>query len=56
MFIDSQSLIGDGFYLDLAMVEARSLFQRAPRQVGVWRRLLASTSADPRDGSVFSIL
>jgi hypothetical protein len=29
MFIDSQSLIGDGAFLDMAMEEARRLFQRA---------------------------
>jgi hypothetical protein len=29
MFIDSQSLVGDGASLDLAMVEAHPLFQRS---------------------------
>jgi hypothetical protein len=29
LFIDSQSLIGDGAFLDLAMEEVRRLFQRA---------------------------
>jgi hypothetical protein len=28
LFIDSQSLVGDGAFLDLAMEEARRLFQR----------------------------
>jgi hypothetical protein len=34
MFINSQSLVGDDVFLDLAMVEARRFFWRA-----LWRRL-----------------
>jgi hypothetical protein len=33
LFIDSQSLVGDGVSFDLAMVEARRLFQR----LSMWR-------------------
>jgi hypothetical protein len=32
MFINSQSLVGDGASLDLAMVEARRLFQCSSRR------------------------
>jgi hypothetical protein len=32
LFIDSQSLVGDGALLDLARVDARRLFQRASRR------------------------
>jgi hypothetical protein len=32
LFIDSQSLVDDGVSLDLAMVEARRLFQHTSRQ------------------------
>ena len=32
LFIDSQSLVGDGAFSDLAMVEARRLFRRSPRR------------------------
>jgi hypothetical protein len=32
LFIKSQSLVGDGGLLDLAMVKARPLFQRAARR------------------------
>jgi hypothetical protein len=40
LFIDSQNLIGDGASLDLAMEEARHLFQRAS-----WWRWSVATAA-----------
>jgi hypothetical protein len=36
LFIDSQSLVGDGAFLDLAMVEARRLFRCMPWQRWSW--------------------
>jgi hypothetical protein len=36
LFIDSQSLVGDGVCLDLAMVEARCPFRRASRRHWSW--------------------
>jgi hypothetical protein len=36
LFIDSQSLVGDGAFLDLAMVEARRLFLRSSRRRWNW--------------------
>jgi hypothetical protein len=43
LFIDSQSVVpvSDGAHSDLAMVEARRLFQRACSSVGVWWRPMA---------------
>jgi hypothetical protein len=40
LFIDSQSLVGDGAFLDLAMMEARRFFRHAP-----WRRWSWATTA-----------
>jgi hypothetical protein len=40
LFIDSQSLVGDGAFLDLAMEEARRLFQHAS-----WRRWSVGAAA-----------
>jgi hypothetical protein len=54
MFIDSQSLIGDDVFLDLAMVEARHFFGVRFGGVGVEQRPLASVVAgNPRDRFVF---
>jgi hypothetical protein len=36
LFIDSQSLVGDGAFLDLAKVEARRLFLRSSRRRWNW--------------------
>jgi hypothetical protein len=36
LFIDSQSLVGDGAFSDLAMVEVRRLFQRSSRRHWSW--------------------
>jgi hypothetical protein len=36
LFIDSQSLVGDGDLLDLAMMEARRFFRRVSRQHWNW--------------------
>jgi hypothetical protein len=44
LFIDSQSLVGDGASSDLAMVEARRLFQRP---------LALASAGNSRDGSEF---
>jgi hypothetical protein len=49
MFMDSQSLVGDGTSLDLAMVEARRLFQRVSRR----RWNLAASAENPKDSSIF---
>jgi hypothetical protein len=49
MFIDSQSLIGDGASLDLAMVEARRLFQCVSRRH--WN--LAASAENPKDSYIF---
>jgi hypothetical protein len=48
LFIDSQSLIGDGAFLDLAMVETRHLFFCPPR-----RRLATVVAGNSRDLFVF---
>jgi hypothetical protein len=40
LFIDLQSLFGDGAFLDLPIVEARRLFQHAP-----WRRRRLAAAA-----------
>jgi hypothetical protein len=45
LFIDSQSLIGDVAFLDLAMVKIECLFQRAFSGVKVLQRALTSASA-----------
>jgi hypothetical protein len=36
LFIDSQSLVDDGAFSDLAMVEAQRLFQRSSRRRWSW--------------------
>ena len=36
LLINSQSLVGDGVFSDLAMVEARRLFRRSPRRRWSW--------------------
>jgi hypothetical protein len=36
LFIDSQSLVGDGAFSNLAMVEARRLFRRSSRRCWSW--------------------
>jgi hypothetical protein len=47
LFMDSQSLVGDGASLDLAM---------DLDGVGVWRKPLAwATKGNSKDGSLFSI-
>lgn len=48
LFINLQSLVGDGAFLDLAMVEARRLFLRSSRRHleldgGCWLRWLQET-------------
>jgi hypothetical protein len=40
LFIDSQSLVGNGIFLDLEMVEARYFFHRA----SPWRLSWAATA------------
>jgi hypothetical protein len=41
LFIDSQSLVGDGAFSNLAMVKARRFFRRAP-----WRRWSLAAAAN----------
>jgi hypothetical protein len=54
LFIDSQSLVGDGASSDLAMVEAQRLFQRSCRRRWSLSWPLASaTAGNLRDGSEF---
>jgi hypothetical protein len=36
LFIDSPSLVGDGIFLDLAMVEARLSFWRVCQRRWIW--------------------
>ena len=36
LFIDSQSLVGDGAFVNLAMVEVWHLFRRASRRYWTW--------------------
>jgi hypothetical protein len=48
LFIDSKSLVGDGVSLDLAMVEARHLFQRTSR----WRWSLAAAASFGECGKI----
>jgi hypothetical protein len=56
LFIDSQSLVGDGAFSDLAMVETRHLFRCSSRRcwsyVG-WRPLVTVVAGNPRDHFVF---
>ena len=54
LLIDSQSLVGDGAFSDLAMMEARRLFRRSSWRRGVGRRPLATVVAgNPKDRFVF---
>jgi hypothetical protein len=54
LFIDSQSLVGDGAFSDLAMVEAQRLFGIRLGGAEVGRRPLATVVAgNPRDHFVF---
>jgi hypothetical protein len=57
MFMDTQILVGDDAYLDLAMLEARRLFKMHLRDFRVWWQPLDSTrAANSRDGYIFSIV
>jgi hypothetical protein len=49
MFIDSQSLVGDGAFSDLAMVEAQHLFRRSSQR----RPLATVVVGNTRDCFVF---
>jgi hypothetical protein len=54
LFIDSQSLFGDGAFSDLALVEARRLLRRSSWRRWRWRRPLVTVVAgNPRDRFVF---
>jgi hypothetical protein len=44
LFIDSQSLVGDGASSDLTMVEARRLFERLFRRL--WRLVAAASFSE----------
>jgi hypothetical protein len=54
MFIDSQSLVGNGAFLDLAVVEARHSFGVCLGSAGVgWRPLATVVAGNPKDRFVF---
>jgi hypothetical protein len=50
MFIDSQRLVGKATLLDMEMVEARRLAQRAS---GLWRQQASASAGKSRNNYVF---